>query len=158
MFVAMAGGSASHLRMAGGLTTAVRATIRGMAARADTRFPPALVGALDAAKILGVRAGGRSTHRFTGVWVVVVDGRVFARSWTVTPDGWYAAFREDPLGTIQVGERRVRVRARPIRGERILDAIEQAYAVKYPTPASAKWVRGFRSKRRRAATLEFTPR
>jgi hypothetical protein len=129
-----------------------------MAARAATRFPPALVEAIDAARILGVRAGERSSHRFTGVWVVVVDGRAFARSWTVAPDGWYAAFREDPRGTIQVGERRVRVRARPVNGERILDAIDQAYAVKYPTPGSAKWVRGFRSKKRRAATLEFVPR
>jgi hypothetical protein len=129
-----------------------------MAARAATRFPPTLVRSLDAAKILGVRAGGRSTHRFTGVWVVVVGGRVFARSWSVKPDGWYAAFREEPLGTIQVGERRVRVRVRPVNGERILDAIEQAYAEKYPTPASAKWVRGFRSRERRAATLEFVPR
>jgi hypothetical protein len=129
-----------------------------MATRTTTRFPPALVEAIDAAKILGVRAGERSSHRFTGVWVVVVDGRAFARSWTVKPDGWYAAFRDDPLGTILVGERRVRVRARPVNGERILDAIEQAYAVKYPTPGSAKWVRGFRSRKRRAATLEFTPR
>jgi hypothetical protein len=129
-----------------------------MAPRIATRFPPALVRALDAAKILGVRAGERSTHRFTGVWVVVVGGRAFARSWTIKPDGWYAAFREDLLGTIQVGERRVRVRARPVRGEGILDAIEHAYAEKYPTPASAKWVRGFRSRKRRAATLEFLPR
>lgn len=129
-----------------------------MTARAATRFSPALVRALDAAKILGVRAGKGSRHRFTGVWVVVVGGRAFARSWTVKPDGWYAAFRGDPLGTIQVGERRVRVRARPVHGERILDAIEHAYAVKYPTPGSAEWVRGFRSKKRRAATLEFVPR
>lgn len=129
-----------------------------MAPRTTARFAAPLVRALDAAKILGVRAGERSTHRFTGVWVVVVGGRAFARSWTVKPDGWYAAFREDPLGTIQVGERRIRVRARPVNGERILDAIEQAYAEKYPTPASAKWVRGFRSRKRRAATLEFLPR
>ena len=129
-----------------------------MAPRNTTRFPPALVRSLDAAKILGVRAGEGSTHRFTGVWIVVVGGRAFARSWTVKPDGWYAAFRKDPLGTIQVGERRIRVRARPVRGERILDAIEQAYAEKYPTPASAMWVRGFRNQKRRAATLEFVPR
>ena len=129
-----------------------------MAPRTTARFAAPLVRPLDAAKILGVRAGERSTHRFTGVWVVVVRGRAFARSWTVKPDGWYAAFREDPLGTIQVGERRIRVRARPVNGERILDAIERAYAEKYPTSASAKWVRGFRSRKRRAATLEFLPR
>ena len=30
------------------------------------------------AKILGVRAGAE--HRYTGVWVVVVEGRAFVRS------------------------------------------------------------------------------
>jgi hypothetical protein len=123
-----------------------------------TRFPRPVVAALDRTKIIGVRAGARSDHRFTGVWVVVVDGRVFARSWTVRARGWYQAFLEDPLGTIQVGERTLRVRARPARGERIRDAVEQAYAAKYHTPASRKWVRGFTSKRRRDATMEFLPR
>ena len=31
-------------------------------------------------------------------------------------------------------------------------------AAKYPTPGSRGFVRGFRSKRRRQATLEFIPR
>jgi hypothetical protein len=119
---------------------------------------PSLVTAIDQAKILGVRAGARSDHRFTGVWPVVVRGRVFARSWTGRPDGWFQAFLADPLGTLQVGARRVRVRARPVRSERIRDAMDAAYAAKYPTPASAKYVRGFQSKRRRAWTLEFLPR
>ena len=122
-----------------------------------SRFKPSIVDAIHKAKILGVRAGRRTAHRFTGVWVVVADGRVFARSWGVTPGGWYSTFRHDPEGTIQVGVRRLSVRARPVRGTRILDAVEQAYAVKYPTPASRKWVRGFRTARRREATLEFVP-
>ena len=128
-----------------------------MAATTSARFSTPLVKALDEAKILGVRAGARSDHRFTGIWVVVVNGRVFARSWTVTPGGWYASFRKERAGTIQVGERRVRVRARPVRGERALDAVEAAYARKYHTPASMKWVRGFRTKKRREATIEFLP-
>jgi hypothetical protein len=122
------------------------------------RFPSRLVAAIDAAKILGVRAGARSDHRFTGVWPVVIDGRVFARSWTLKPGGWYRSFLEDPLGALQVGDREVRVRAVPVRSERIRDAVEEAYAQKYPTRASAKYVRGFRTRRRRAATLEFLPR
>lgn len=121
-------------------------------------FAPRLVAAIDAAKILGVRAGTRSDHRFIGVWPVVVDGRVFARSWTLKPGGWYRTFLDDPLGTIQVGERQVRIRAVPVRSERIRDAVEDAYARKYPTPGSAKYVRGFRTKRRRDTTLEFVPR
>jgi len=122
------------------------------------RLSRPVVAALDAARIFGIRAGARSAHRFTGAWPVVVDGRVFARSWTQKPDGWYRAFLEDSLGTIQVGDREVRVRAVHPRGERILDAIEEAYAVKYPTPGSRKYVRGFRTKRRRATTTEFVPR
>jgi hypothetical protein len=126
--------------------------------RKPKRLPAKVVSAIDAMKILGVRAGARSGHRFTGVWPVVVDERVFARSWTVTRDGWYAAFLADPLGTIQVGEREIRVRARPARSERIRDAVERAYAEKYDTPGAQKYVRGFRNARRRDATIEFVPR
>jgi hypothetical protein len=126
-----------------------------MAAR---RFAPRVVAAIDHAKILGIRAGAKSDHRFIGVWPVVIGGRVFARSWTLKPGGWYRTFLEDPLGAIQVGEREIRVRARPVRSERIRDAVEEAYAEKYPTPGSAKYVRGFRTKRRRDATIEFLPR
>ena len=124
---------------------------------APLRFPASLVRTLDAAKIIGVRAGARSDHRFTGIWPVVVEGRLFGRSWYVRPEGWNAAFRAERTGTIQVGTRQVRVRVRAVRSERLLDAIETAYAAKYPTPASRVWVRGFRSKRRRASTLEFIP-
>lgn len=122
------------------------------------RFARSTVAAIDHAKILGVRAGARSTHRFIGIWVVVVDGRVFARSWTLKPAGWYRTFLEDPLGTIQVGERQFRIQAVPVRSEALRDAVDDAYAQKYPTPGSAKYVRGFRTKRRRAATMEFVPR
>ena len=124
---------------------------------APRRFPATILRSLDAAKILGVRAGARSDHRFTGIWIVVVEGRAFGRSWTVRPDGWYAAFRRERYGTVQVGERRLRVEGKPVRSVRILDAIEVAYAEKYPTPASRRWVRGFRTPRRRAATMEFVP-
>jgi hypothetical protein len=122
------------------------------------RFAPRVLAAIDVARILGIRAGAKSDHRFTGVWPVVIDGRVFARSWTLKPAGWYRTFLEDPLGTIQVGDREIRVRARPVRSERIRDAVEEAYAEKYPTPGSAKFVRGFRTTRRRQATIEFLPR
>jgi hypothetical protein len=121
-------------------------------------LPRTVVSALDASKIMGIRAGSRSHHRFTGVWPIVIEGRVFARSWTQKPGGWYRSFQNDPLGVLQVGERQVRVRAVPVRSERILDAIEGAYAEKYPTPGSRKYVRGFRTARRRAATMEFVRR
>ena len=122
------------------------------------RFSRPVLTTIDQSKILGIRAGTRSGHRFIGIWVVVVADRVFARSWTQKPDGWYRTFLEDPVGTIQVGTRQIRVRAVRARGERLRDAIERAYADKYPTPGSMKYVRGFRAARRRDTTMEFVPR
>jgi hypothetical protein len=127
-----------------------------MAARKRLSRP--VVAAADAASIIGVRAGARSGHRFIGVWPIVVNGRLFARSWTRKAKGWYQAFLEDPLGTIQVDEREIRVRAVRARGERLRDAIEREYAEKYDTPGSRKYVRGFRTPRRRDTTIEFVPR
>ena len=122
------------------------------------RFSRAVVNAVDDAGIMGIKAGAKSEHRFTGVWPVVVNGRVYARSWTLKKGGWYRSFLEDSLGFLQVGEREIRVRAIPARSERVRDKVEEAYAAKYDTKASQKYVRGFRTARRRGATMEFVPR
>ena len=119
-------------------------------------FAKKVVEELRNAKILGVRAG--SEHRFTGVWVVVVNDRVFVRSWNDKPTGWFRAFRNEPNGTIQVGEREIAVRGKPVRGARLLDAITVAFGEKYNTKASRKWVDGFAEPARLATTLEFAPR
>ena len=130
----------------------------GRTGRVARGLPRSLVTAIDQSKILGIRAGARSDHRFIGVWAVVVDGRVYVRSWTLKPAGWYRTFLEDPLGSIEVGERHVRIKAVRIRSDRIRDAVERAYAQKYPTPGSRKYVRGFRTLRRRESTMEFVSR
>jgi hypothetical protein len=137
--------------------------VAGRGARAATdltavrAFTKPALAALDAAKIIGVRAG--TEHRFTGVWVVVVRGRVFVRSWNDKPTGWHRAFVEESRGVIQAPNgRQIRVRARNARGERLLDAIDEAYGEKYNTPASRKWVHGFARPRRRGTTTEFVPR
>lgn len=125
-------------------------------ARARRFFTPVLA-ALDSSKILGIRAGVEP-HRFLGVWMVVVGGRLFVRSWNDKPTGWHRAFAIDPRGAIQIGTRTIAVRARRARGDRLALAIERAYAAKYPTPGSRKYVRGFKSPRRRKTTMELVPR
>ena len=122
---------------------------------AAQRFSEATIEELARAKILGVRAG--TEHRHTGVWVVVVEGRVFVRSWNDRPTGWYRAFQTQPLGSIQLAGRDIAVRARQLRGERLRDAVTRAYARKYNTKASEKWVRGFAEPGHAAATLELLP-
>src|SRR5262245_52075332 len=104
-------------------------------------FPEDVLESLRNAKIIGVRAG--TEHRYTGVWPVVVEGRLFVRSWNDKPTGWNRAFRKELDGTIQVAGVEIPVRARPTRGERIRKAVTVAFAEKYNTKASRKWVEGF---------------
>ena len=121
----------------------------------NATFADDVVEALRNAKILGVRAG--TEHRYTGVWIVVVDGRVFVRSWNDKPTGWFRAFRKQPSGTIQVGGLEIPVRAKLARSTRIRDAVTVAFGEKYNTKASGKWVAGFAEPARALTTLEFVP-
>jgi hypothetical protein len=118
-------------------------------------FAEGVIEAVRSAKILGVRAG--TEHRYTGVWVVVVEDRVFVRSWNDKPTGWFRAFRKQPGGTIQVGKLEIPVRAKLAAGTRIRDAVTAALGEKYNTKASQKWVEGFAEPARVLTTLEFVP-
>ena len=128
-------------------------------ARAAPRrgFSKAVLDELDRGKILGIRAGV-APHRFLGVWMVVVHGRLFVRSWNDKPAGWHRAFASDARGAIQIGTRTIQIRARHARGAGLMLAIDRAYAAKYPTPGSRKFVRGLASPRRRKTTTELLPR
>jgi hypothetical protein len=121
------------------------------------RFSKRVVEAIGVSKILGIRAG-EGPHRVIGIWVVVVEGRVFVRSWDSKAGGWYRTLREEPRGIITVGERELRMRASFRVGERLRDAVDRAYAEKYPTPGSRKYVLGFARPRRRDTTTELLPR
>jgi hypothetical protein len=117
-------------------------------------FPARITAALDAGKSLRIRAGSRS-HRFIGIWVVVVRGRVFVRSWELGADGWFHTLRRERSGEIQIGGRILAISVRPVRSETMLAAVDQAYAAKYSTPGARKYVLGFRRGRRRASTTEL---
>jgi len=118
-------------------------------------FADDVVEAARKAKILGVRAG--TEHRYIGVWVVVVDGRVFARSWNDKPTGWFRAFKTQRRGMIQIGDLEIPVQGRVPRSARIRDAVTAALAEKYNTKGSRKWVEGFAEPARVITTLEFVP-
>ena len=120
------------------------------------KFPKEIVTAIREAKILGIRAGTRP-HRIIGIWAVVVEGRVFVRSYSLKPRSWYRTFLEEPRGVIEVNGRKIPVRAVFTRSERLKTAVDQAYAEKFPTPGSKLFVKGFKEKRRRDTTTELLP-
>jgi len=123
---------------------------------AKRRFAAATLEAVQHGKILGIRAGTQP-HRIIGIWAVVAQGRVFVRSWSLKPEGWYRTFLEEPRGVIVVLGREIPVRAVRTRSERLKDAVDRAYREKYNTPGSLKYVRDLARARSRASTTELTP-
>ena len=121
-------------------------------------FPKEVVAAIRDGKILGIRAGMKP-HRIIGIWAVVVENRVFVRSWSLKERSWYRTFLEEPVGVIEVDDRQIPVRAVFTRSERLKTAVDKAYAEKFNTKGSRHFVQGFaRSKKRRDTTTELCPR
>src|SRR5881275_997654 len=119
-------------------------------------FSKAIGAAIRDAKILGIRAGTKP-HRIIGIWAVVVEGRVFVRSYTLKPRSWWRTFHEEPRGIIEVNGKPIKVRAVFTRSERLKKLVDRAYAEKFPTPGSRHFVEDFKEKKRRDTTTELAP-
>jgi hypothetical protein len=84
-----------------------------------------------------------SAARGIVIWVVVVDGRVFARSFRGSGAKWYVAAVADGRAALGVGDRRWPVGVAPVTSPAVIDAVSQAYLRKYATsPYAAEMVRG----------------
>jgi hypothetical protein len=106
-------------------------------------------------RILGIRAGSDSSHRIIGIWAVVVQGRVFVRSWSMKPRSWWRTFLEDPQGIMTVGTREFRVRAIRTRSEKLKELVSAAYREKYNKPGDIQFVKDMCRKKSRDTTTEL---
>ena len=120
------------------------------------RFPDDILASIHNSKIIGIRAGTQS-HRFIGIWAVVIDGRVFVRSWSLKPGSWYRTFLEEPRGTLQIAGHEIPIRSVRTRSERLKKAVDRAYLEKYNTPGSIKYARDLGSEKSRGTTTELVP-
>jgi len=116
-----------------------------------------ILAAIRKEKILGIRAGRDSTHRVIGIWAVVVEGRVFVRSWSLKPRSWWRNFLKDPHGSIFVGKREIPTRAIQTRSERLKDLVSAAYKNKYNKPGDIQYVKDMSRKKSWDTTTELVP-
>jgi len=105
--------------------------------------------------ILGIRAGSDSSHRVIGIWAVVVERRVFVRSWSRKPRSWWRTFLEDPYGSMFVGETEIAIRAIQTRSERLKGLVSTAYKNKYNTPGSVQYVKDMSRRKSKDTTTEL---
>ena len=127
-------------------------------AKTKSHFSPEMLDTIRKEKIIGIRAGTESTHRVIGVWVVVVEGCVFIRSWSMKPRSWWRTFVEDPYGSLFVGDQEIPIRVIQTRSERLKELVSQAYKEKYNTPGSIQYVKDMSRKKSRDTTTELVPR
>jgi hypothetical protein len=127
--------------------------------KAKQRFSGQILATIHKEKIIGIRAGSASDHRVIGVWTVVVDGRVFVRSWSMKPRSWWRTFLEDPYGEIFLPKRKrgIKVRAVQVKSERLRDAVSAAYREKYNTRGSIGYVEDMSRSPSRDTTTELVP-
>ncbi|MCC6300776.1 MAG: DUF2255 family protein [Anaerolineales bacterium] len=125
--------------------------------KSSKKFPKTITDILHKEKILGIRAGRNSTHRIIGIWTVVVDGRVFVRSYQVKPGGWWQTLVKDPHGEIVPWGRKrgIKVCAVQVKSEKLKDAVSAAYREKYNTKGSIGYVEEMSRSPSRDATMEL---
>ena len=124
---------------------------------AKQSFSDDVLAVLHKEKIMGIRAGRESMHRVIGVWMVVVEKRVFVRSYSMKPRSWWRTFLEDSYGSIFLHDTEIPIRAIQTRSERLKDLVSQAYKEKYNTPGSVQYVKDMSRKKSRDTTTELVP-
>ena len=121
-------------------------------------FPHDVALDLDRSKYVYIRAGDE--HRFIPIWCAMVGKRLMIRAWYCRENGWFDAFRKHKGGAIKLKKDspEIPVRAKAVKSKKLLDAMDVAYGEKYSSKANRKYVKGFSAAKRRARTIELTPR
>jgi|SRR5689334_15616766 len=121
-------------------------------------FSKTFLKCIDETQITSVRAGDER-EKFTGIWMIVVDGRIFGRSYTLSERSWYTALANGEAGDIKCAKEVVPVKGKkPEDIDAISGAINNAYEKKYLVKSyNKKWVDGLAEPERVARTMEFIP-
>lgn len=105
--------------------------------------------------IIGIKAGHQRPE-FLEIWMIVVQNRIFARSWGLAERSWYNTFLDNSVGEIQCGETIYPIKA--IIAEDISDLTEeinQAYLTKYNSEHNIRYSQGIIQEKHVAKTMEF---
>ncbi|MGH1517117.1 DUF2255 family protein [Chryseobacterium sp. JK1] len=105
--------------------------------------------------IIGIKAGNER-QEFLEIWMVVIQNRIFARSWGLAERSWYNVFLENPEGKIQCGENRYSIQAIvPEDIAELTEEINQAYLKKYNSDHNTPYSKEIIREKHIARTIEF---
>lgn len=105
--------------------------------------------------LTGIKAG-LARESFLDIWMVVVDNRIFARSWGFAERSWYNSFLQDPNGQLKCGERIIPIKALiPTDNAEMTDKINAAYLSKYNSEHNIEYAQGITQSAHIERTMEF---
>lgn len=121
-------------------------------------FDPSFLECVRQRQITGVCAG-KERSKFTGIWMVVIADRIFARPYFMAERSWYNTFLFDKHGSIRCGNTQVAVAGVKARhDDHLMESINESYSRKYGLKESNnKWITGLAHPDRVARTIEFLP-
>ena len=100
-------------------------------------FDQTTLGVLRDAAEVAIRTSA-SPDRGIVIWIVVVDGGVFVRSFRGPGAKWYVAATADGQAVLELGDRQLPVRVTPVAEPAMIDAVSRAYLAKYAASPYAK--------------------
>lgn len=105
--------------------------------------------------LIGIKAGF-DRPAFLDIWMVVVDERIFARSWGFAENSWYNTFLQNPYGQIKCGDSVFNIQALiPTDKEEITEKINIAYLAKYNSGHNIEYAKGIVEGKHIDKTMEF---
>ena len=119
-----------------------------------TRFDADALSDLQSAKEVRIRTDKRPDSAVV-IWVVVADDTVFVRSFRGASGRWYRDLATGGEAMLEVGRRRLPVRATPERDPAAIELASQAYLGKY---RSSSYAQAMVNPDILATTLRLEPR
>lgn len=105
--------------------------------------------------LIGIKAGFDRPN-FLDIWMVVVDNRIFARSWGFAEKSWFIRFLQNPLGHIKCGNDVYLIKAFvPSDNDLITEKINMAYLTKYNSGYNIAYAEGIVRKEHVNRAMEF---
>lgn len=105
--------------------------------------------------LIGIKAG-LERETFLDIWMVAVDKRVFARSWSKSPRSWFTEFIESGKGQVKYGNNIIAVQGKKLDpNDKIQKSIDKAYLGKYTQKENLEYAKGISQPEYSQYTLEL---
>jgi hypothetical protein len=103
-----------------------------------TKFDPKTLSLLEETEEIQIVTRAQDTTHKATIWIVVVDGTPYIRSFTGAKGRWYQTILANPEAQIKAGDTTIDVRATPVTDAKTIEKVSDAYLEKYRDSPYAK--------------------